>query len=213
MGILLFALLGFIIGRLLNVLVFHTHLGVKKIRWHGPMVEIATGALFALVAFQTFPNDVTLTIRNLMMTVFLIVIFVYDLKFSYILDRFTVPAMVLALLFNVYLGIVSLESMVIGAVVVGGFFLVQYLISKGRWIGGGDVRLGIVMGLLLGWPSALLALFIGYVLGGFVGIGLILLKRKKIKSAVPFGTFLGVGTFVAMLWGQKILEWYLGYLS
>ncbi len=211
--ILLFALLGLIVGRLLNVFVFHTHLGVKKIRWHGPMVELATAALFALVAWQTVPFDLLLVARNFVMTVFLIVIFVYDLKFSYILDRFTLPALIAALVFNLWLGAPSIDSMLEGAALVGGFFLVQYLLSKGRWIGGGDVRLGVVMGMLLGWPTALLALFVGYMLGGFVGIGLILLKRKTIESAVPFGTFLGVGTFVAMIWGQKILDWYLGYLS
>lgn len=212
MQILLIAVFGLIVGRLVNVFVFHTHLGVKRIRWHGPAVELATAALFAMVSLVG-ASSVLLLIRNLLMTVFLVIIFVYDLKFSYILDRFTIPAMIVALVLNVWIGSLSIVSMLIGAVVVGGFFLAQFLVSKGRWIGGGDIRLGMVMGLLLGWPNALLALLIGYLLGGFVGVGLILFKHKKIESAVPFGTFLGVGTFVAMLWGEKIIQWYMGYLS
>ncbi len=212
MQILLLAVFGLIVGRLVNVFVFRTHLGVKRIRWHGPAVELATATLFAVAGLVDASNALLL-IRNLLMTVFLVVVFVYDLKFSYILDRFTIPAMVVALVMNVWIGSLSIVSMLIGAVMVGGFFLVQFMVSKGRWIGGGDIRLGVVMGLLLGWQVVLLALLISYMFGGFVGIGLILFKHKKIESAVPFGTFLGIGTFVAMLWGEKIIQWYMGYLS
>lgn len=179
------------------------------ISWQYPLVEAVTTLLVVLIAWQTWP-DVSLLLRDVILTIFLIIIFVYDLKYGYILDRFTVPGMILAVVMNFALGIVSVESMLLGALVVGGFFALQFIASKGKWIGGGDIRLGVMMGLMLGlWPGVL-ALFLGYVFGAIVAVGL-LLRGRTLKSAVPFGTFLTVGTVVAMLWGQKIIDWYLGY--
>ncbi|MEK9130933.1 MAG: prepilin peptidase [Patescibacteria group bacterium] len=179
------------------------------INWQYPLVEVATTLLVVLIAWQTWP-DVSLLLRDVILGIFLIIIFVYDLKYGYILDRFTVPGMILAVVFNFALGIVSVESMALGAFVVGGFFALQYFVSKGKWIGGGDIRLGVMMGLILGlWPGVL-ALFIGYVLGAVVAVGL-LVRGRTLKSAVPFGTFLTVGTVAAMLWGEKIIDWYLWY--
>ena len=93
-----------------------------------------------------------------------------------------------------------------------GFFLLQYLVSKGKWIGGGDIRLGALMGIILGWQNTILALFLAYLIGAIVGLGLIIAKKKNRDSAVPFGTFLVIGTFVAMFWGERIVGWYLTLL-
>ena len=82
-------------------------------------MEVATTLLVVLIAWQTWP-DVSLLLRDVILGIFLIIIFVYDLKYGYILDRFTVPGMILAVVFNFALGIVSVESMALGAFVVGG---------------------------------------------------------------------------------------------
>ena len=73
--------------------------------------------------------------------------------------------------------------------------------------------MGLVMGFLLGVNLGIVALFSAYVLGAIVGIGLILFGRKTLKSHVPFGTFLATGTLIAMIWGQDILNWYLGFFA
>ena len=72
----------------------------------------------------------------------------------------------------------------------GGFFLLQYVVSKGKWIGGGDIRLGFLMGLILGWPDVLVALMLAYIIGAVFSIGMLLLKKKQWGSQIPFGTFL-----------------------
>jgi prepilin signal peptidase PulO-like enzyme (type II secretory pathway) len=95
----------------------------------------------------------------------------------------------------------------------GGFFLLQYLVSRGKWIGGGDVRFGVMMGVLLGWPNILVALFIAYVLGAVVAVPLLIFKKKKMKSEVPFGAFLAIGTAAAMFWGSWIVNWYVGMIK
>jgi len=62
---------------------------------------------------------------------------------------------------------------------------------------------------MLGWPAALLALALAYIVGAVVGLTLIVFKKKKLDSPVPFGTFLTLATLVTLLWGQEILNWYL----
>jgi len=72
--------------------------------------------------------------------------------------------------------------------------------------------LGALMGLILGWPMVLMALFLAYILGSIVGIGLILAGKKKWGSEVPFGVFLSTATVVALFWGQQIVDWYFNLL-
>jgi len=138
---------------------------------------------------------------------FLLVMFVYDLKYQLILDRVSVPAMAVALLFSVLLHRPFL-SILLGAILGAGLFLVQYVVSKGRWIGGGDIRLGVVLGLALGWPLTAVALVVAYLTGAAVALVLIASRRSSWSSVVPFGTFLSLAAFITMLRGDGILYWY-----
>jgi len=79
-------------------------------------------------------------------------------------------------------------------------------------MGFGDVNLAFFMGLFLGWPNILVALFSAFLIGAIIGIGLIILGKKKLKSQVPFGPFLIIGTFIALFWGQNLINWYLNFL-
>lgn len=183
--------------------------------WQYPAVEAVTGILFGVAAYYVGDvladgQSVAEFLRLAVFIVFLVIIFVYDLRYSYILDRFTFPAMIIAVLFNLALGIYEPLYMLIGALVLGGFFLAQYVLSKHTWVGGGDIRMGVLMGLMLGLGSGLVALFLSYALGAIVGAYLLISGKKKFGSKIPFGTFLAVGTFVALLWGSTILDWYLG---
>jgi len=76
-------------------------------------------------------------------------------------------------------------------------------------MGGGDVKMGLMMGLLLGWPKILLALMIAFILGSIIGIAAIVLKIKKMKDAIPFGPFLILGTLLAYLWSDYIISQYM----
>jgi prepilin signal peptidase PulO-like enzyme (type II secretory pathway) len=95
---------------------------------------------------------------------------------------------------------------------VFGFFLVLFLISGGKWIGAGDVKFGILIGLVVPWPVSLAVLFLSFVLGAIFGIILLIMKKKKIKEKVPFGTFLVAGTFLAYFFGDILVNWYLGLI-
>ncbi|MBI5037303.1 MAG: prepilin peptidase [Candidatus Kerfeldbacteria bacterium] len=183
----------------------------KPISWQYPLVELATGLLLGLLWWK-FGVSVQFFVYSVY-TIFLIVMFVYDLRYYLILDRVSIPAMVVSAILSIVVLRVAVIDLFIGAVIGGGFFYVQYIISRGKWIGGGDIRLGVVMGLMLGYPYILIAFFIAYCCGSLVGIGLIVAHTKKWKSQVPFGTFLTAATIISFFFGERILEFYRGLIG
>lgn len=184
------------------------------------MVELVTAILFVVVWQRYKIDSVNFTgywllvtgyskvIRDWLFICILIIIFIYDLRWQLILDKITLPAMVIAFGLNLWLG-TSWFNLLLALGIGGGFFLMQYLISRGRWIGGGDIRLGALMGLMIGWPQIIVALILAYISGAVVGIGLLATGRKQWSSRVPFGAFLSAATVVVMLWGEEMLNWYL----
>ncbi len=185
----------------------------KKISWQYPLVELATGFIFLLVSIL-FWNNLSLMIFLLIIFSFLIIIFVYDLKHLIIPDNVLVPAIIIAALYRIIEGLFISKSLLslyylLSIAVPCGFFLLIYLLSKGKWIGFGDVKLAILLGLILGWPNILLGLFLSYLIGGIIGIGLVIISKKQMKSEVPFAPFLIAGTMIAVLFGTPILNWYL----
>ncbi len=90
------------------------------------------------------------------------------------------------------------------------FFLLIVLVSRGRWMGVGDIKLAFLMGLVLGWPNILVALLLAFYIGAIAGLVLIVYGRKKLKSEIPFGPFLVTGTFLALFFGNKLISWYFG---
>lgn len=96
---------------------------------------------------------------------------------------------------------------VIGFFTVSGVFLLIYFASKGNAMGGGDIKLMAVTGLFLGWQRILLSLMIGSLAGTV--IHLLLMKLKGKEKVLAFGPYLAFGIFVAMLYGERIIKWYL----
>ena len=170
----------------------------KKISLRYPLVEIATGLLFLLIFNFQF------SIFNYLIAPFLVVIFVYDLKHFIIPDKIIYPAIAIAAICNF-----SAWPSALGA---AAFFGAIVLISRGKWMGVGDIKLGFLMGLILGFPNILVALFLAFLIGAIIGVGVIISGKKTLKSEVPFGPFLVTGTIISLFWGQKIINWYLNFL-
>ena len=195
----------------------------KKISWQYPLIEAATGIIF-LAGFLVLGISLEFFFFMIYAS-FLIAIFVLDYTKYIIPDFLSVPAGFSAFFGSVIVMVISsnpislsafsalLSNLGIAVLIGGGFFLAQFLISKGRWVGGGDIRLGAVMGLMLGFPNIIAVLGIAYVIGALWGIGLIILKRKTIKGVLPFGTFLTVSTIICLLWGDEIVKAYLGFIG
>lgn len=184
-----------------------------SISWQYLLVELATGLLFVLM-----PTGDRITLGYLLfVSSFFIIIFVYDARHYIIPDKIIYPAIATVFLYRIFEifrfgSLQVLLSPLFSAVLACAFFAGIFFVSRGRWLGFGDVKLAFLMGLFLGWPKILVALFAGFILGGIIGIGLIATHKKTMKSQVPFGPFLVAGTFIAMFFGDGILEWYMALL-
>ena len=100
---------------------------------------------------------------------------------------------------------------VIGFFAVSGLFLIIYWITKGRGIGGGDIKLMAAAGLLLGWQNILLALMIGSIAGSVIHLTLMKVQGKD--RVLAFGPYLAFGIFISMLYGNNLITWYLGMFN
>lgn len=96
------------------------------------------------------------------------------------------------------------------AILLVSFFGALILITRGKGMGGGDLKLGAFMGLTLGFPGSVLALAIAFLSGSIAGLGLILSGKKRFGQTIPFGPFLSLGGIAVLFWGEQILKWYLG---
>ncbi len=193
----------------------------KKIASYYPILEILTGTVFLFSFlnwnFLEIMGDINYeTLRVLFFYLvevsFLMLIFFYDLLHKEIPDKISLPAIAIAFLGGLTLGTINPLNMLVGAAAFFTFFLLQFLISRGTWIGGGDLRLGILIGLLLGWQLGLIALIIAYIIGSIFSLYLLITRKANRKTMLPFGPFIVSGIIISLFYGERILDWYLGTL-
>ncbi len=138
-----------------------------------------------------------------------IVALVVDFEHQLIPNRLVYPAIGAALLAAPFaLGPDLPQALWGGLMGLGLLSLIFVVYPKG--MGLGDAKLATLIGLVVGFPLVLLALFLSFVLGGAVGAAYVLARRVGMKEAIPFAPFLAVGGMVALLYGEEILRWYPG---
>ncbi len=96
---------------------------------------------------------------------------------------------------------------VIGLFAVSGFLFLLMIISKGKAMGGGDIKLMAATGLLLGWQLIIVAFLVGCIVGSIIHLALMAIK--KVGRELAFGPYLSAGVFLAMIWGEQLVSWYL----
>jgi leader peptidase (prepilin peptidase)/N-methyltransferase len=97
----------------------------------------------------------------------------------------------------------------LSVLVASGIFWLLFMISKGRWIGYGDVRLGWITGTLLQIPQkSLLMIFIASIIGCFVSLPLMAFGKQRLSAKIPFGPYLIIATYICLLFGDSIISWY-----
>jgi len=191
----------------------------KKISIQYPLVELFTGVLFVLILASVCPISVLYQYISVLylfvISCLLIIIFVYDLKHYIIPDKILFPAIAIAVIYDLIppYNWSNIFYIFLAAVIASAFFLIIFLVSKGRAMGFGDVKLAFLMGLLLGLPNVLAALFLAFFFGAIIGLILMGFGKKGLKSEIPFGPFLIAGTFIAMLWGEQLINWYMNIFS
>lgn len=194
----------------------------KRLLW----VEIGTGILFAYLYWH-YGLSVELAVAAFYCCLF-IVLMVIDLEHGLILNKIVYPAVVVALLISIFLspfevarlsGAVAIlsntflpQSGIVQAAIGGGIglglFLLIVIISRGG-MGWGDVKMAALIGIVTGY-LVFVALFLAVVFGGLIAGILLLLKLRKRKEGIPFAPYLSLGAIITLLFGNDILNWYLG---
>ena len=177
-----------------------------KLSWQYPIIEAANGLLYCMVFWKlgfTFYSGLICLLASALLALSLIDWRTYEIPFGFNVFILTLGLIHLALDYTNWL------QYVIGLVVVSGFLLIVYLITKGRGIGGGDIKLMAACGLLLGWKLILLAFLLGCVLGAV--LHLLRMKFTKAANLLAMGPYLSVGVLIAALWGEQLINWYLGF--
>jgi prepilin signal peptidase PulO-like enzyme (type II secretory pathway) len=190
----------------------------RVIPWYYPLVELGMALVVTQLFFLHQKADFIVSglfFRDLFFITLLTVLCIYDALYKEILS--------MAVLIGIIAGVVcnwlflspelSPQSMLIGMVFGGGIFLLQFLVSRGVWIGSGDIYLGTMMGVWLGWPRILIALFFAYIFGGAYSLGLLFVHKFRRGMEVPFAPFLTLGTLIAFYYGKVLLEWYIQFIA
>ncbi len=189
-----------------------------------PVVELITPMLF-VISYLAWPfgfetAGIVLFVLWLIALVGLIALTVYDLKWYLLPDKIVFPLIAIGLGMGatrfVYIDqqgwAEAIGSIFLGILSIAGVYLILHVISSGKWVGFGDVKLSVFIGSILGWQGGLLALFMANLLGIIVVIPLLTLNKLHSKSKIPFGPFLIGACFITFLWGGNIIDWYVNSL-
>lgn len=172
-----------------------------------PIIEGITGVLYVLI-FAVNGVNVVSALYCLMASA-LLALSVIDFRTFEIPFCFNVFIACLGLI-RIVLDLENWSEYVIGFFAVSAFLELLLIVSKGRAIGGGDVKLMAAAGLLIGWKLIIIAFFIGCILGSVIHIAR--MKISKAEHVLAMGPYLSMGILIAALWGNDLIEWYLGLL-
>lgn len=193
----------------------------KPIGKFEPLIELGMAAVFVssyifwpylLVSPLDWAQFALWLIACVMMTI----LFAYDFRWFILPDKVVFPLIVtsavwaLMYVFNSPLPIEMLINIAISVVILSGLYFALWLYSKGRWIGFGDVKLCIALALLVvEWPLAFLVLLLANLIGCFIVIPGMIMGKITRTTHVPFGPLLLLATFIAVLFGNSVIAWYM----
>ncbi len=165
------------------------------------------------------PSSIVLFIFWLIFLVGFMALAVYDLRWYILPDKIIYPLMVLAVVQVLAVALVFdgdfkvIGNAIFGFLIGGGLFYILFQVSSGRWIGGGDVKLGGLLGLVLASPSlTLLMIFTASLLGTIVAVPLMATGKANTKTHLPFGPYLIIATVLVRLFGMSVITWYKHHL-
>lgn len=183
-----------------------------RISFRYPLVELMNGIVAVALLFKF-----GLSLESLVYFVFissLIVITFIDLDHQIIPDIITLPGIPMGLAASFALPTISFKASVLGLVLGGGslWFVAwaYHLITHRDGMGGGDIKLLAMIGTITGWKGVIFTIFASSLIGSCVGITMMLIKKKNVKFAIPFGPFLSTGAIIYVFFGSSIIAWYLG---
>ena len=178
----------------------------KKLPILYPIVELLTGLLFLLFVETHNYASLLIMIIGLIMITMLVFSAIFDVKYM-ILPDFSTGILIIAAIILMLGGYGNPPlQMLLSGLGASGFLLALNLITKGKGMGMGDVKLALFMGLLLGPVRVVMAFYIAFIVGAVISLVLIILKKVSRKSVVPFGPFLILGTVVAWFLDSSLVN-------
>ncbi|WP_139478394.1 prepilin peptidase [Aeromonas veronii] len=179
-----------------------------------PLVELLTALLSVAVAMVITPGWGTLA--ALLLTWVLVALTFIDLDKMLLPDQLTLPLLWGGLLFNLAGGFAPLADAVIGAMagylVLWSLYWAFKLLTGKEGMGYGDFKLLAALGAWLGWQALPIILLLSSLVGAVIGISLIALQKHHQGKPIPFGPYLAIAGWIALLWGDTITRWYLSTL-
>jgi prepilin signal peptidase PulO-like enzyme (type II secretory pathway) len=191
----------------------------KPISIQYPLVEILTVILF-VISYYYWPYplhgySLAAFIVWLGVLTGFIALVVLDIRWYWLPDRIILPLSIMALVEVLLIALAThklvsnLIGSLIGILIISGSFYLLYILSKGKWIGGGDVKLGFLIGMLVGGPLySVLVLFLASTTGTISALPFFISGKIKRNSLLPFGPFLILATIITVLFGASIIHWY-----
>jgi len=179
----------------------------KKISPLYPVVEIST-AVTLLLLFLNTPVVSYLTTLNVFIVLLLILIVFLDIRYFIIPDKILLliaaGVITLRLNLNTNLNMTDFYWLLISAFGLTSFFAILYVVSKGRWIGFGDIKLIFLIGFLLGYPMGYLAIVTAVWLATIFSVMLLIVGKANAKTEIPFGSFLSVATIIFIIFNNEL---------
>ncbi len=187
----------------------------KTISFYYPFVEICTGLLFLIAYVFLYPFNLLYLLYIVVITSILITIFFADYKYGLIpFPTIVAGCTVIILYFLINWDPELFKIHILSSLGSFLFFLFLFVITRGRGMGFGDVMLVLFMGLFLGFPYIIIALYLSFVIGALVSVFLILIGSKKLRhDTIPFGPFLVTGTFIAFYMGEYVIGFIMPYIT
>lgn len=193
----------------------------RKISIRYFLIELVTGLVFVLTSFFLWPYlSLSFLGLVLLLCMVLIALSFIDIEWQILPDLLVATLFLVALLLlflypEMFWSLSGLPFWInhllsgVGSLL---FFLALFLITRGRGMGFGDVKLSFVLGFLLGYPSSLLWLFLSFLFGAVSGLCLLALGRARLGQPVAFGPYLLFSAWFTLLFGQLVIEWYIGMI-
>lgn len=176
-----------------------------NIHWMYPMVELVTSLLFAYAFYRLgFSTELIVAILFISM---LVIISVSDITYMLIPDKILLFFLIPFIIARVIAPLSPWWDSVLGAVIGFGLLLSVAIMSKGG-IGGGDIKLFFVIGIVLGWKQVLFTLFLASTIGAVVGIMLLMKTKKNRKTPIPFGPSIALAAVISYFHGEVLVDYY-----
>jgi leader peptidase (prepilin peptidase) / N-methyltransferase len=185
-----------------------THISLRY-----PLIEILTSLLFLLLYYY-YGYTIQTLLLIILFSIVIVITFI-DIDIQIIPNKLLVLGIIPVSIYIVLYGLNDILGYLFGAFGLSALFLLISYLGKIFYqedsMGMGDVKYAFLIGLLLGWKNGILALGISFIFAAVIIVALFIQKKLKSRQKIPFGPFMSLGLLISLIWGDKIIEWYLNF--